>query len=208
MIGLLLAGCQPGQPAEPPDGWEDDGEFRWWQPGTDTELAFRDLSDFEAMGVEPRPEGPVMRNVQSHFMPMYRHHPEIVDSLFAQIAVPLVEEHGTPGVDTAERRDLLRRISSRMRQNFVEPRPRRDRYESPAIPDSLRGIDGTIWMQVYLNEDGAPQAIELIEGIHPTLDAIVMRNYAERTWLPAYLNRTPVASWLRTSVRIEAPEAE
>jgi hypothetical protein len=213
VLGVLVAACEVGPPTEPPAGWESEGADRWWRSEVDTSVAFRDLSDFAAMGLSDRedgmrPESPAVRNVQRRFLAMYRHHPEIVDSLFAEVAVPLIEREATPGARTEERDALNRLVSQRMRRHFTEPRSRAGRYEAPTVPDSLRaaGISGTITLQVRIDEEGRPLAIERVEGIHPTMDAIVMRNYAERSWLPAYLGREPIASWVRSSITIAEPE--
>jgi hypothetical protein len=213
VIGALVAACEVGQPTEPPAGWERDGADRWWRSDAETSGAFRDLSDFAAMGLSDRedgmrPESPAVRNVQRRFLAMYRHHPEIVDSLFAAVAVPLIQREATTGDQTEARDALNRLVSQRMRRHFTEPRPRTGRYESPAVPDSLRlaGVSGTITLQIRIDEEGRPLAIERVEGIHPIMDAIVMRNYAERSWLPAYLGREPVASWVHARIVVAGPE--
>lgn len=211
VLGLLLVGCRPSIPAEPPPGWESDGAARWWMSGVDTSIAFRDLSDFPAMGISDRPdglrpEGPAVRNVQRRFIELYRNHPEVMDQVFAEVAVPMIQREATPGHDTEEREALVRRVNRIVHQHFYPPIARPGQYPPPAVPDSLVGLVGTITLQIYLDDGGRPLAIQRLEGIHPTMDAIVMRNYAERTWQPAHLRGEPIASWVRSSVTLRAPE--
>ncbi len=218
LLTLLLAACgETAADLGPPEGWEAEGD-RWWQTDVDADLAFRDLSGFETMGLGGRPdglrdEGPVVRNVQRRFLKLYRNHPEVVDSIFGAAVVPLVDAEARPGDADEVRDELVRQVNRRIHEAFYPPQPlRSEREDNPiVVPDSLQGrISGTLELQVYLDADGRPLAIEKLQGIHPTFDALAMRNYAERTWQPGYLvarglgddGRKPVPSWVRTDLTI------
>lgn len=203
-LALLVAGCGGGAPdLDPPAGWEADGLDRWWQEGVDTSAAFRDLEAFEAMALGERPdglrdEGPVHRNVQRQLRPLYRNHPEVVDSLFTEIAVPMIDES-----DADDDRDaLVREINRALNAVFAYPRPDPDSDVTIAYPDTLRtaGVSGSVRMQVYLDEDGRPLAIKRLEAVNPTLDAIAMRATTEKRWRPATLDGAPIRSWVRSTI--------
>lgn len=205
---LALAACRTAPDLGPPPGWEGEGTERWWRADADTTLAFRDLSDFATMGLSGRSdglrmEGPVVRNVQRHFLPLYRNHPELVDSLFGAVAVPIIRREATAG--EAEREALLRRLNQRLHDEFYPAQLRRSIAAPIEIPDSLRaaGLSGQVVLQVYVNDDGEPEAIWKLQGVHPTMDALVMRSYTERRWHAARLRGRPVASWTRAEITIQ-----
>ena len=203
-LALLVAGCGDGAPdLDPSAGWESDGLDRWWQEGVDTSVAFRDLETFEGMGLGERPdglraEGPVHRNIQRQLRPLYRNHPEVVDSLFTAIAVPMVDDSGRDD----DRDRLVQQINRALGEAFVYPRPAPDSDVTIAYPDSLRtaGVSGSVRMQVYLDETGQPLAIKRIEAVNPTLDAIAMRATTEKRWRPATLDGEPVRAWVRSTI--------
>ena len=202
---LLLAGCGGSAPdLGPPAGWSADGLERWWQDGVDTAAAFRDLETFEgmALGERPdgkRPEGPVHRNVQQQFLPLYRNQPEVLDSLFTEIAVPMIDEGGRD----EERDQLVRAINRALNRVFVFPRPSPDSEVAIPYPDSLRtaGIGGSVKMQVYLDAEGTPLAIKRVDAVHPTLDAVALRATTQKRWLPATLDGEPIPSWVRSVIK-------
>ncbi|MEM1041378.1 MAG: energy transducer TonB [Bacteroidota bacterium] len=204
LLVLALAfftGCGGSEPVDlgPPPGWNADG-MRWWQDGVDTTVAFRDLETFEAMALSERPDGkrtesPTHRNVQQKFIALYRNAPEFVDSLFTEIAVPLIDARGQD-----ENRDALERdINRELGKVFFFPRPAPSDV-AITYPDSLRqaGIGGAVKMQVYLSEDGAPLAIKLVDPVHPTLDAVAMRATAQKTWQPAASRGETMRSYVRS----------
>lgn len=204
----ILAGCgDSAADLGPPPGWNAAGPDRWWQDGVDTTVAFRDLETFEAMGLSERPdgkreEGPAHRNIQQNLIALYRNQPEVVDSLFTVIAVPLIDEQA----QEADRDDLVQEINREMNRIFFYPRPAPSEV-SIAYPDSLRqaGIGGSVKMQVYLSEDGAPLAIKLVDSVHPTLDAIAMRATTQKMWKPAQLRSGPMRAWVRSVLAFNAP---
>lgn len=209
LLVLVAGGCGGGGAADlgPPDGWSTDGLERWWQDGVDTTVAFRDLESFEAMALSERPdglrdEGPVHRNIQRQLRPLYRNHPEVVDSLFTEIAVPLIDESD----EDTDRDRLVQQINRELGGAFVYPRPDPESEVEIVYPDSLRaaGVSGGVKMQVYLDETGAPLAIKTIESVHPTLDAIALRATTEKRWRPATLDGEPIPSWVRSTISFNA----
>jgi hypothetical protein len=207
VLGALV-GCESEPALGPPAGWAAEGD-RWWQEGVDTSIAFRDLETFAAMGLGDgpegkRPEGPAHRNVQQQFLPLYRNAPETVDSLFAAIAVPLVDERAQED----DRDALVRDINRAFNRVFFYPRPAPDQTVTIPYPDSLRsaGVGGDVKMQVYLSEEGAPLAIKLVDGVHPTLDQIALHATARKRWIPATVQGRPMRSYVRSVLGFNAPQ--
>ena len=203
----VLAGCNSAPDLGPPPGWNADGPGRWWQEGVDTTVAFRDLETFEAMRLSERPdgkrvEGPAHRNIQQNLIALYRNQPEVVDSLFGVIAVPLIDEQAAE----ADRDKLVQEINREMNRVFFYPRPAPSEV-TISYPDSLRqaGIGGSVKMQVYLSDEGEPLAIKLVDSVHPTLDAIAMRATTQKTWKPAQMRSGTMRSWVRSVLAFNAP---
>ena len=102
-------------------------------------------------------------------------------------------------------RDGYRSLS----RHFREPRQTvKVGDDIPVVyPDSLRkaGIAGAVEMQLYLDTEGAPQAIWTMENVHPVLDAIAMQATTQARWQPAYLLKggksDPIPSWVRFRIR-------
>lgn len=220
---LVVAGCaSEGAQTEPPEGWNT-GEGQWWAEGVDTALAFRNTDSLEAMGVagdetfaagaEITPDQ-FERAVKEELAPLYRNHPEIVDSLFEEYAQPNIAEADLSG-DLEEAVPQYRTESyEAISEHFREPRPQTQLGADVSVsyPDTLRSDEtsGTVEMQVYLDREGAPQAIQRLEGVHPTLDAIGMNAATRMRWEPAYVLRDddewePIPGWVRFSVTFQPP---
>ena len=75
------------------------------------------------------------------------------------------------------------------------------------IPDSLsaQAAGRAVSFQVFISDEGVPQAIELLSGIHPVLNHIALRATMQMRWQPAYLLRgrksVPISSWARFRIR-------
>ena len=230
---LALAGCSSGgSPAAPPDGWEAT-ETRWWKSGVDTTQVFRSLEDLDQMGI--RRGGVTLSQrgltrdqfvdaIKRSLVALYRHAPETIDSLF--------NEHATPRLQDVQLSNDVVREGGRLDSEFLnkhksaaynainshyrEPR-RLDTGESPSIiyPDSLRTVEtsGEVQLQVHLSVEGdstaAPDAIEVLRSVHPTLDAIAMKAASQLRWQPAYLLQdgtwTPQPAWVRFDIEYPAP---
>lgn len=207
-VFLVLIGCESEPDLGPPAGWVAEGD-RWWREGVDTSVAFRDLETFAAMNLGDgpegkRPEGPAHRNVQQEFIALYRNQPEIVDSLFTAIAVPMIDERA----QEEDRDALVRDINREFNRVFFYPRPAPDQTVTITYPDSLRsaGIGGDVKMQVYLSEEGEPLAIKLVDSVHPTLDLIAMDATARKRWIPAAIRGQEMRSWVRSVLGFNAPQ--
>lgn len=222
---LLLSACTEAGPPDlgPPEGWTGDAG-RWWQPAVDTARAFRDLETLEAMGVGEEvtySAGGFSQSVarerlayqtKRSLIELYRNDPERVDSLFERYVRPKIETADVGGdlgtlVETYKERGY-----ESIRNHFREPRTRLRLGEDIqiAIPDSLRGVaSGAVGMQVYVDAEGAPQAVELREGVHPVLDAIAMQAATQMRWQPAYVRGTgnwrEVPSWVRYRIVFSGP---
>ena len=221
MIGLVGCGSDGPYVAGPPEGWVA-GEMQWWQPGTDTELAFRDLESLESMGVSNADRvyagGAGMQQsiqkdnlvfaVKQSLIELFRNEPEVVDSLFESIITPKLAKARLSGDPTEDIKKFKRDGYRSIARHFREPRTvTKLGQDVPVVyPDSLAeaGVTGSVAMQVYLNNAGEPQAIELIESVHTVLDDIAMKATTKMRWQPAYLLRggksDPIPSWVRFSV--------
>ena len=208
-LALVIAGCGGEGSADfgPPTGWSADGLDRWWQEGVDTSLAFRDLDTFEGMALGERPDGkrdesPTHRNVQAQFVQLYRNQPEIIDSLFTHIAVPMIDARSRQ----EDRDAVVRDINRAMNKAFFFARPKSEPQVPIVYPDSLRtaGVGGAVKLQVYLDAEGEPLAIKTIDSVHPTLDAIALRATTQKRWIPAALGGETIPSWVRSVIKFNA----
>lgn len=230
VLVVVVAACSGGATSDqgPPEGWTGQAE-RWWRVGVDTNRTFRDLETLASMGVTDAEADAVMaadrrsaqgevlvrqwsRTVRQDLVRLFRNHPEVVDSLFEQHVVPDIAEADVTG-PRAETAEALKQAAYRtLRSHFQEPQTALQLGDDIPVPypDSLRrrGVEGRVRMQVYVDEEGEPTAIELIEGVHPVLDAIAMRAATQMRWRPAYLMRSgrwaSIPAWTRFSVRFRA----
>jgi hypothetical protein len=201
IVLLLLPACGSREAdLTPPEGWEGVGAERWWRTGIDTTGLFRDLDDFQAMGVQ-QVEGTMASAVQQRMLEMYRNRPHLVDSLFRADVLPGLQGV-QPGADlNRQREELITDAYRTITRRFRPPSPTTalGRDVPLVYPDSLqqRGVAGQVAVQLYLDENGAPVAIEKREGIHPVQDALVMQSMTQMRWMPAYLDGRAIPSWAR-----------
>lgn len=226
---VLVAGgvsaCTPTSTYRPgpPDGWVAEGT-RWWKPGVDTSKAFRNLESLSTMRVKnaeivystsmslARQKDLALRQlsraVKVSLMPVFRNHPEVVDSLFERHAVPRLME---ANLSTAPDRlvDKYKKETYRiLARHFREPRAVVKLGEDVPIayPDSLReaGVGGRVPLQIYVDKEGLPVAIALLESAHHVLDDIAMKAATQARWQPAYLlvvgKSEPIESWVRLTI--------
>lgn len=225
---LVLAGCGGGpDPSAPPSDWNAT-ETRMWAPDVDTSEVFRDMGSLEAMGVLGEEitlsGGSVSQEqfqnaVKRSLLELYRSNPTIVDSLFAEHAVPVLE-NAELGGDAVEEGKIKQKLLDKYSQKALKAID--EHYEQPIIqegitglpyPDSLRTEEnsGRVQVQVHVTADGTVDAVEVVEGTHPTLNAIIMRAAAtETTWNPAYVTedgeQTAYPGWGRLSTNFPAPQ--
>jgi len=225
---LVLAGCGGGggDPSAPPSGWNAT-ETRMWAPDVDTSEVFRDLSSLETMGILEEDitlsggsvsQEQFQRAVKQSLLELYRSNPTLVDSLFAEHAVPVLEEAELGG-DAVEEGKIKQKLLDKYSQQALKAID--EHYEQPIIqegitglpyPDSLRTEEnsGRVEVQVHVTADGTVNAVQVVEGTHPILNAIIMRAAAtETTWNPAYVTedgeQTPYPGWGRLSTNFPAP---
>jgi hypothetical protein len=225
--GVGGPGClsEPSIPLDAPEGWLTDGRESWWLPDADTALAFRDLETLESMGLGV--ESPVYsadrlaetqmavgrfqitEAIRRDLLPLYRNHPEIVDSLFrryvADDILPAPKTGDVRGLIQDYRRDAYRTLMRHFRAPATLVTLGRD-IPVP-VPDSLRSVAAgrSVSYQVFVGADGRPRALRLRSGIHPVLDRIALRAVTQVTWQPAYVLRggrsRPIDAWVRFGVR-------
>lgn len=221
LIAGSLVGCGSGGPAEPPPGWsgERTGQelVRWWKSDVDTTGLFPALTSFETMGIgsdaiygladlQQGDVDVILQALRYEYLPLFRHDPQLLDSLFNHHIPALFEE---PGATRIESRDdlleLKRRGYSLLRRSYREPAPTLQiGTDIPLVyPDSLRknGIGGNVAMQVHVTVDGQPNVIRLLAPVHPVLDTHAMLATTKMIWSPAYLDRNPVESFVRFSLQ-------
>ena len=226
LAGFMLIGCSDSEqiPTSVPEGWQAENG-RWWASGADTSAAFRQLETMDEMGIpgshllnlrltgaSPVEQELARRKVAQHvkvgLLPLYRNRPEVVDSLFEKYVFPKMADAPIKGdvqpVISRYKRDGYRILSRHFRAPHTLLKLGED-IPVP-VPDSLVGtkLQGSVFMQVHIDEEGNPRAIEKLEGIHPVLDAIAMRATTRMRWQPAYVLRggkaEPIASWARFRV--------
>jgi hypothetical protein len=206
-----MVACQSDfVPTAPPEGWTYDGP-KWWRVDVDTSGLFRNLDTFEDMGVRTHQvvfgagrltiTDQVINGVQNRLIALYRNEPEVVDSLFHEQVVPRIKKARLSTDNPSELLD--RQLSDAYRalaRHFREPRTLLTIGEDipfSAPPDSLSHLAGTVSMQVHVGADGTTKTVELLEGVHPVLNAMAMRATAQMEWRPAYLHGEPIPSWAR-----------
>lgn len=214
---LGLAACSDGGPADlgPPEGWTAQGDSLWYRSGVDTALAFRDLGNLTRMGVLSAevyasngmtPEQiRLSRALKIEFMPLFRNNPEVVDSVFEAHVADEVRE--APAGEASEVARSMKSATYRtLQRHFREPLLLTQLGEDvPYVyPDTLRSVAGRVRLQIYVDAEGAPQAIKLLDRVHPTLDALAMQATTQMTWQAAFVRRTsgfkPISSWALNSI--------
>ncbi len=222
IFGLFLtSGCTTEEVFTygPPDDWQANGA-KWWKAGQDTTGLFRDLETLEAMDVAGSNDvylsnaalnaghdarDQFAKAIKRGLIQMYRNEPTIVDSLFAQFLTPKVADVKFTNDPVKDVEKFKKDAVSLLRRHFREPRTRLELGTDVLVvyPDSLReqGIQGAVKMQVFLDEEGNPLTVELIEGVHPVLDQLALVATTEMRWLPAYVEHKrdwkPIPSWTR-----------
>lgn len=196
-----------------------------WKTGIDTTAVFRDLNSLSGMGIVEQEfalspggvtQAQFQKAVKRSLEELYRSNPAIVDSLFEQYAVPVLQDASLSGAVKNGRlkTDLLQKHKQKAFKAIDE------HYEQPTLkkgitglplPDSLHTEEnsGRVEVQVHIDSTGTVDAIEVVEGTHPTLNAIVMRAVTSTTWTPAYVTdgQQQVArpGWARLPADIPAP---
>ena len=225
-VGLLAAGCgaEEGAPRGAPEGWQAAGPY-WWKAGVDTAQAFRNLASLEAMGVSEGAgyasaggqisDDQFATGVKRSLLPLFRADPERVDSLFEQYVRPKALNAKRTGDARQDVKAFRSEAYGALRRHFRGPQTTLRLGEDIAVayPDSLRraGVSGRVRMQVRVSAEGAPQAVELLEGVHPTLSDIARRATTQMRWTPARMRSasghawTKLPAWVRFNVSFRPP---
>ncbi len=226
LVLFLFVGCVEEEKIEtgPPEGWQADGEY-WWHADFDTTGAFRNLETLVDMGVTGAEAtylaSPNMarsrstqrrmfeRAVKQELIRLYRNNPEVVDSLVERHVMPMMDEVNFNANLQAEAQKFKQKSYKFLHKNYFQaPQQKlqigRD-IEIP-YPNELRerGVAGSVQVQIYVNEEGEPLSIELLEGVDPTLDGIAMRTMTQMRWRPAYTmgkgRWSAIPAWTRLSI--------
>ncbi len=219
LLGITACGGGASENLSVPDGWVREGN-RFWNATVDTTELFRNLETVEAMGVvegnasDTDRRAYVERNLKRNLIVLYRHNPRVVDSLFDARVSDLVAQENLGGELASTVSRLERPATRALSQAIRQPSPTKDLVEetSYVFPDSLRERVGgaRIRLQVALNAEGDPVAIELLEPVHPTLDLIAVRAASEQHWSPIYLNTgrewEAIPGWVRYNVLFGRPD--
>jgi hypothetical protein len=226
--GLVMnLGCQTEELPPPPipKGWDGNSTY-WWQIGADTTNAFRTLETFEDMGVPgshllsasldgsdvgDRQLAQLKFNqyVKESLIEMFRNEPHVVDSLFNQYVVPKMAGANLDGDVQPLIKSYQREAYRVIARHFRYPRATTKLgVDIPiVVPDSLQEqhISGSVLIQLALNKEGVPIALQNLSGVHPALDRIAMEAMTQMRWQPAYLLRgsksVAIPSWTRMKVR-------
>lgn len=197
-----------------------------WHQDADTSKVFQDLSSLSSMGIQDA--GPSLtagsitqeqfqKAIKQSLEELYRSNPTVVDSLFETYAVPELKNVDL-GSDVVEGGELKSKVLEKNRsvafkaidQHYEQPKMQKGITDLP-YPDSLRTEEnsGRVQVQVHVNADGEVDAVEVVEGTHPTLNAIIMKAATETTWNPAYVTenqeQVPRGGWGRISANFPAP---
>ena len=226
-FGLGCAPQETGQDLGPPADWTGT-DTRWWREELDTTGVFRNLETLADMGVtgaDPTYVGNAQmaqqaRSVEQRFewslkqslIEFYRNQPELVDSLFEQHVTPTLGDAVTTGSLRQQVEEHQRKVYKLLRNHFQEPRTALVLGRDVVVPypDSLReqGVAGKVRTQVFLNDEGRPQAVMLLDGIHPVLNDLAMRATTQMEWRPAYRMRNgrwiAIPAWARFNINFKA----
>ncbi len=202
-VAFTFAACSGQADREPPSGWTSDGADRWWRANADTTGTFRNLETLESMGVQVFEDVDLAPSVQNRMLEFYRSNPEIVDSVFVEHGLRIVER-GDPSItDRTELRErLLTDAYLEMVRYYRDARPDPTVQIEKVYPDSLRdqGVTGQVEIQIRVNTEGEPVAIEKLSGTHPTLDVLAMQAITRMRWIHAGHEGVAVPSWTRVTI--------
>lgn len=198
-----------------------------WSPDVDTADVFLNTSSLQTMGVLDGEitlsAGSISQEqfqmaVKRSLSELYQSNPMIVDSLFEEYAASILQDADL-GSDAVQDGEVKQKLLDKFRKKAFQAID--EHYEQPKMqqgitglpyPDSLRTEEnsGRVEVQLHINASGEVDAVEVIEGTHPVLNAIIMRAAAlETTWNPAYVtegqNQTPYPGWGRLSTNFPAP---
>ena len=226
----LVLGCaEPPYDPTPPSGWTG-AEQQWWREGLDTTNVFRNLETLEDLNVVGTGLGYATDRalstssaevrqrfkweVKKRMLPLLRNQPELVDSLFEATFAPKIAEVRFTNDALQDVKDFTSRAVKFINRNhFQGPAQVKTLGEDVPIdyPDSLQTqrIGGDVLLQVYLDAEGLPQAIQLVEGGHHVLNNRAMLATTQMEWRPSYVFENkewePIPSWVRYRVLFNVP---
>ena len=96
-------------------------------------------------------------------------------------------------------------VSAAPESNPGNREPVLSKSQAPVYPDSARskGVQGTVLMEVLVDESGAVAASEVLKSVHPELDAAALKTVATWTFTPALREGKAVPAVVRVPVRFK-----
>lgn len=155
------------------------------------------LEEEFALGSEGVNQEQFNKAIKRSIQKLYRNNPTLVDSLFEEHAASQLEDADLSGtvVEGGQLKpELLNKHKKKAFQTI------KDYYRQPTLqegvsgityPDSLRQADvtGTVRLQMHVDSEGSVDAIEVVESVHPTLDAIAMKAGTKTQWEPGAVKK-------------------
>lgn len=196
---FVFSGCAQDRGVTLNENWQQDGA-RFFVSGVDTSNLFRNLETLEDMGLalparnDRDARNWIDRNLRRELVVLYRHAPEVVDSLYRARVTTLVEQAPTPAGGLSDVVSELKRPAERtLLQAFRQPSPMKKLGIDIQVPfpDSLKArlTEADIRTQVAIDAEGRPLAVRILEPVHPVLETIAVNAIAQQQWNPAYVLR-------------------
>lgn len=225
---LVLAGCGGGgggNPAAPPSGWAL-SDSRMWKESVDTAEVFRNMESLSGMGILEddfalSPGGVTQEQfkngIKRSLEKLYRSNPALVDSLFEEHAASTLE--GADLSNAVEGGQLKPKLLTQYKKNAFDAI--KAHYRQPqlleqasikSVPGSLRTKEnsGRFVLQVHVDTTGSVDAVEVVNGAHPTFNAILMNAATRTTWKTGCLQENDqctkkVPGWGRIPLSVPPP---
>jgi TonB family protein len=110
------------------------------------------------------------------------------------------QDHDTTAVRGAQERDIAAMTTAQDRNDFVavEKMPTPILNPAPHYPDSARrsGIEGFVWVKVFVTEQGKPSKVEVLKTDNPIFNEPTIAAAMQWTFKPAISHNQPVAVWV------------
>ncbi len=92
----------------------------------------------------------------------------------------------------------------------LESMPVQNDFVNAEYPQDLqdRGVEGTVRLQMLVNESGTVEDVEVIESLHPTLDSLAQIAISQFTFTPAMAGGSPVAVYIEYEYHFSVEDVE
>jgi hypothetical protein len=197
-----------------------------WKDGVDTAAVFRNMESLSGMGVLEEDlalsagglsQDQFRKAIKQSIEELYRSNPAVVDSLFEAHAVPELEGADLsnavkggqlrPELQTKYKKAAFEAIKAHYRQPQLL-----EQASIKSVPESLRTEEnsGRFVLQVHVDTSGSVNAVEVVDGAHPTFNAILMNAATRTTWRAGCLQEDgqctrKVTGWGRIPLNVPPP---